>query len=298
MNKLKKVVVRILYRSCSILFPNIHVFSIEDTMKEIIKNKVSVSRFGDGEFKWIYGIFQNSFQDDNEQLGKKLKQVIQKPKKNCLICIPPIFDGINQFTSDAAFFWKKHYIKYFNQWAKLLNTKVKYYNANITRPYMEYKDKSKSKKIFNYWKEIFNNRNLLIVEGVYTRFGVGNDFLRNAASVNRIICPSNNAFQKIDTIEKKIKEEYKKIENPLVLVALGPTATIIAYDLCDKGMQIIDIGHADIEYEWFLKKARTKISIKNKFVNEAGDNVNDFGIIQDPIYNSEIVCVIKQESEK
>ena len=80
-----------------------------------------------------------------------------------------------------------------------------------------------------------------------------------------------------------------KNNNPLVLVALGPTATVIALDLCNKGIQTIDIGHADIEYEWFLCHAQQKISIKNKFVNEAGDDPKDFEQINDPIYNSQII---------
>jgi hypothetical protein len=58
----------------------------------------------------------------------------------------------------------------------------------------------------------------------------------------------------------------------LVLVALGPTATILAYDLALKGYQCIDIGHLDIEYEWFINKIDIdkKTPVKGKYVNEAG----------------------------
>ena len=42
-----------------------------------------------------------------------------------------------------------------------------------------------------------------------------------------------------------------------MLIALGPTATILAYDLAEKGVQALDVGHIDIEYEWFLRKDRT-----------------------------------------
>ena len=50
-------------------------------------------------------------------------------------------------------------------------------------------------------------------------------------------------------------------KNKLILIALGPTATILAYDLYKLGYRAIDIGHIDIEYEWFLRKANTKIPI-------------------------------------
>lgn len=44
----------------------------------------------------------------------------------------------------------------------------------------------------------------------------------------------------------------------LVLIALGHTATVLAYDLAEVGYQAIDIGHIDIEYEWFLMRAPKK----------------------------------------
>ena len=53
-------------------------------------------------------------------------------------------------------------------------------------------------------------------------------------------------------------------KNKLILIALGPTATVLSYDLNKLGYQAIDIGHADIEYEWYLRKAKKKIPIKNK----------------------------------
>ena len=54
----------------------------------------------------------------------------------------------------------------------------------------------------------------------------------------------------------------------LVLLALGPTSTVLAYDLCKLWYQAIDDGHIDIEYEWFLRKVTKKIKIRNKYVNE------------------------------
>jgi hypothetical protein len=35
----------------------------------------------------------------------------------------------------------------------------------------------------------------------------------------------------------------------LILIALGPTATVLAYDLAKKGYQAIDIGHLPSCYE-------------------------------------------------
>ena len=65
------------------------------------------------------------------------------------------------------------------------------------------------------------------------------------------------------------------------------TATVLATDLHNAGYQAIDVGHIDIEYEWMLRKAKKKIPIPGKYVNEAqGQNFIDNGT--DLKYESEI----------
>ena len=55
--------------------------------------------------------------------------------------------------------------------------------------------------------------------------------------------------------------------NKLILVALGQTATVLSYDLAKLGYWAIDIGHVDIEYEWFLRGAKDKLPVAGKYVN-------------------------------
>ena len=76
----------------------------------------------------------------------------------------------------------------------------------------------------------------------------------------------------------------------LFLIALGPTATVLAYDLFKAGYQAIDIGHVDIEYEWWRMGARCKVKLERKYVNEApnGNLVADAG----EEYNKQIIAKI------
>ena len=76
------------------------------------------------------------------------------------------------------------------------------------------------------------------------------------------------------------------------LIALGPTATVLAYDLFKLGYQSIDIGHLDIEYEWFLRNASSKIAIENKIVIENHDKNNTFTKIKDEKYYKQIIAKI------
>ena len=88
--------------------------------------------------------------------------------------------------------------------------------------------------------------------------------------------------------EKEVKKQDK---SKLILIALGPTATILAYDLSNEGYQAIDIGHIDIEYEWYLKKVSEKCPVKNKYIGEVdkGSIVED---IKDNLYYEQIVKYI------
>ena len=92
----------------------------------------------------------------------------------------------------------------------------------------------------------------------------------------------------------KILLEIDKCEkDKLFILSIGPTATILASDLCDKGYQAIDLGHIDIEYEWYLMKAIKKVPVKGKFVNETqelGDLSNI--ILDDQSYRNSIITEI------
>ena len=163
-----------------------------------------------------------------------------------------------------------------------------YYDTEISRFYIDRKDKTQSHLIIDKLKQIWNFRDVILVEGEKSRMGYGNDLFSNVSSLKRILCPSENAF----SAYSQILEEVSKVDKSrLILIALGPTATVLAYDLSKQGYQAIDIGHLDVEYEWFLQSASDKCIIKNKYVNEV-DN-RDVPNILDPVYQDQIMSIIK-----
>lgn len=176
------------------------------------------------------------------------------------------------------------------QWIGLLNINKIYYNTNMTRLYMDYKDKSQCEERFDLIKRMWENRDLVIVEGDKTRLGVGNDLFSNVKSLRRILAPATNAYNKYNLI---LHEVLKVEKEAFIILALGPTATIMAYDLAVEGYQAVDVGHVDIEYEWFLMGAKKKVPIKNKYVNEAkgglGKNILS---LEDHKYTDEIITQI------
>ena len=69
---------------------------------------------------------------------------------------------------------------------------------------MDYKDKNNIPKYIQKLKKIWEQKDILIIEGEKSRLGIGNDLFNNSKSIKRIICPIINAFNAYDKIIIKI----------------------------------------------------------------------------------------------
>ena len=267
--------------------PKPKVKNVYETIRYIIDNKCSVSRIGDGEFGIIIMKKDIGFQKKNLELSKRLKEVLASKQDNLLVCIPDIFNKkeLKNRTKDNKRWWKVYLNQYRKQWYKYIDFNREYGATNFTRYYITRKDKSDCADYFNKVRKIWKDEDIVIIKEKKKRSGIGNDLYDNAKSVKRILAPAENAFDKY----QKILEEANKIEpNKLILLALGPTATVLAYDLSRTGHRAIDVGHMDVEYEWFLHKATDRTNLENKYVNESNDN--DFSDnFHDEKYESQII---------
>jgi glycosyltransferase family protein len=260
-----------------------------ETVNEIIKGK-SITRFGDGEFDMIYGIGMN-YQKYNPELAKRLEEIVKSYDEGILVGIPNVFnlDYCEEYTGFATEFWPKWVNNYKFKIVRLLRRDRQYYSAQISRFYLDYKDKSHVGDYVENLKKIWDKKDVVIIEGEKSRLGIGNDLFDNMNSIERIICPSENAFEYYDRI---YNEALKIDKNKLILLALGPTATVLSYDLYKAGYHTVDIGHVDIEYEWFLRKATKKIKIENKYVTEVTDGRTNIEDIVDAKYEKEVISKI------
>lgn len=293
-NFIKNFYTNIYYFIFTIKSKKIHILNEEETVEKIIKEKKSVARFGDGEFKWIMNIEQHSFQKNSDKLSKRLLEVLNKNDENLLLCVPRGINNISEYTKNSKMFWKTFVRRHGKKIIHMLNKNYTYGDTNFTRWYLEYEDKKNAIKRLENNKKIWNDREIVIIEGEKTRMGVGNDLFENTKSIKRILVPSTDAFEIYD----KILNEAKKIEkNKLILLAIGPTATILAGDLSKEGYQAIDIGHIDIEYEWYLKNASEKIPIAGKYVNES--KIHDDNLqLHDSKYEKSIICKLGESKNE
>lgn len=265
-----------------------HIESIDETIRKIVEENCSISRFGDGEI--LLTICKRiGFQEGNPELAKRLIEVIKSKNEKHLVCISDTFSDLNRFSRSARRFWRTHFYLYGYLWDNYLVPERTYYNTFVTRPYMDYASKKESEGWFLKLKNIWNDRDIVFIEGEKSRLGVGNDLFNNARSIRRILCPACNAFDKYNEI---LNQALKIEKEALFLIALGPTATILSYDLYKAGYQAIDAGHVDIEYEWFKLKAKKKIKLPLKYVNESPNGKNVNKIIGYPYYEQIISKII------
>ncbi|HEV1532663.1 glycosyltransferase [Streptococcus pneumoniae] len=265
----------------------IKVIGIDQTLDYVIKNKSSLVRFGDGEVNLMWGL-PIPYQNHDLELANQLKHIVGlESDEKLVVCLPDAFDDRFVFTWWATPFWKEHMNVYMDFYKELC--KGSWYGSTfISRPYIDYEDKSKAKGQFEKLKSIWENRDILIVEGITSRSGVGNDLFDKVKSVKRIICPSHNAYSVVDNIQEEI---MKHAEGRLILCMLGPTAKVLSYNLCQMGYQVLDVGHIDSEYEWMKMGAKTKVKFSHKHTAEHNFD-QDIEFIDDETYNSQIVARI------
>ncbi len=229
--------------------------SIDETLDKILYAKCSLTRFGDGEFGLIFGS-RICYHDRDPKLAQRLKEVLTSENQNLLIGLPPCFGSLDEFTAPTIDFWRRWMSKKRSMVYSCLDMDRVYYNAFFNRRYLSFNKTEEHlqicRKYFKRLKEIWKDRDIVLFESQQARLGVANDLFEGAKSISRIIfCPVKNAFNRYDEILSAFDEINS---NTLILLALGPTATVLTYDLCKKGYQAVDIGMISKEHECFLER--------------------------------------------
>lgn len=266
------------------------VLSIDETIDLIINEHYSASRNGDGELNLMMGE-RIDFQHADSRMSKLLKEALNARMDKYISCLPDIFVDYSCFHDRAQSYFnnylrKKRYFYYHYAKAPI------YGDAFISRFYIDYKDKSRSAYQMAKLKKIWGNQDVILVEGKDSRLGVNNDLFAGVKSLKRILGPALNAFDKYDCLISIVTNNATK--DSLILLALGPTATVMAYELAKLGYWAVDIGHIDIEYEWFLMGATEKCAIPGKYTNECDEHKLTGELPANAIakYKSEIVSEI------
>ena len=252
-------------------FPFYKIKSIEETINDLIVNRRCISRFGDGEFRLLLENSNIGFQSGSSAMTARLQEVIQSNLENHMVALPETFSLNNNLNWRVKYWWLNFINNIGVQVAPFLDADTIYGNAFITRFYLDYEKKDHIPNLIKNLKKIWDKKDVLIIEGKYSRLGVGNDLFENSKSLKRILCPEKNAF---NSYEKILHEAKQNGADKLILIALGPTATVMAYDLAKENFWAVDIGHIDLEYMWYLNGEKEKTAVEGRLVNETEEQLS------------------------
>lgn len=241
---------------------NLKMFNIlnpVETIQYIVDNKVSVVRFGDGELTLMDdlmggGISKSgkdiAFQVYDKTLSKKLHEVLTSNNPKILVCIGhSLFVSNRNFTEiSKKFIITSTATRYRNQLLQHCSFDVIYGDTGFTQIYQTFKNFDFN-MYFEQVKDIFRNRDISIIcgDGIFNGF-IYNIFEEVAKSVDYIYAPKVDAFNQYEMIFNKAKAIDK---NRLIVIILGPTATVLAFDLAKLGYQALDLGHIAKDYNAF-----------------------------------------------
>jgi len=208
----------------------IKIIKNDEMINYVIKNKLSIIRYGDGEFrimnhrKWIH------YQCFNQKLCKEMNELFYNYscKSKYLLSVPYFFNedikwyknmpySFTACFAECRLFFRKKHIK-----------NMVYGGAFLFRKWN-----------MNIYEKLWENEKELIL--------IHNDIKRAQAleckykiKVKFIEIPKKNAYNEIDNIEKKIEELNK--DNSKILISAGPMAKALIYRLSEK-YTIYDTGH-------------------------------------------------------
>lgn len=212
---------------------------MQQTIDLIIEKKMSISRFGDGELRLIFNPFFNvKFQKNSPEIAVKLEKVLTLngyDKDKIIIGLPSYLP--------ADIFQNVLYSEIWPSLRLKFKDDIVYGSTHVTRPLFFSYFKNKA---IHLWSKVWEDRDVLIITGKDSKFILDEELFSTIKSSSFLYTLAEDAFDTIDDIKQKVNKIYSK--DTLILISLGPAATILAADLSNLGYQAIDLGHITSSY--------------------------------------------------
>lgn len=219
-----------------------NILSCEDTIKEIVNNRKSISRLGDGEEFAAHILCDTPY---IPALKERLIEIMENGSdENCLVCI----NNFNVFDKKVPSYYRRHFgIYWMIHSVKKLRETVNFNDASsygdayaILFYFNNNDEKEVRKRKLDEVKSIWQDKKILFVVSENSKILKDEKYFSNAAEKDFIIGPSSWAFREYDTLFKKITENYDN--DWIVYLELGSCATVLSYDLSKLGYVALDMG--------------------------------------------------------
>jgi len=212
------------------------------TLDALRERRASLARYGDGELEIMIGR-DISCQEYDPKLAQRLRAILRVPTPEFLVGIPN-FPVLQIKRSGRKRTWERYQCMY----SHLVCRGATYHSAFVSRPASVVG--LESAQYFRAFEPIWAGRDVVLVHN--SPATTSHPLLRQARAITHVPCLKQHAFREYDDLLERTAE----LPGPEVIfvIAAGPTAGVLAWDLAQRGSQAIDIGHLTDAYDEFAQK--------------------------------------------
>ena len=224
-------------------YENIIFLSAQESLEVMIRDKLSLARFSDGEIEQLVGA--GEYPPDSDWAQKNSKELVKAISSNLSSVKPGLLVAVDPPSTFLAGRDSAHNIAFgYNMWVDMrrimwtfLSTEKAYGHCHMfIRPNCPDLN-------WNMLRDHLSTRNIIVATGNTHLI----DHLNLGITTNYVDCGTVNAFERKDEIKFDVMACIVKnnlpVDNVLVLACLGPAAGIIAEELLDYSIQVWDTGH-------------------------------------------------------
>ncbi|WP_164743478.1 GT-D fold domain-containing glycosyltransferase [Microbacterium sulfonylureivorans] len=223
------------------------IMTVDQTLDALVGGK-SIARFGGGDLWTMAGGFE-LFQKPGSELTRRLEEVLRSDEPDLLVAIPSFTYELSSELSEGM--WE-YCLRSAPRLRRILNPYLKtgttYAATEVSLAHSTFGEAFDRESYFEKCRRIWDGERIVIVHGEGIFDGYRHDLFGNASTVTHIVAPSSDAFEHYDDILSRTLESPP---GSLVIAILGPTATVLAYDLHRAGYRALDLGHISKSYEWW-----------------------------------------------
>ena len=225
------------------------VLSELETMQRVAEGNLSLARLGRCELRLMQG-HSGLAQGNNDKLCRALRKVIRSQLQPLMVCVPRIFEAM----PPGKVKWYREFLEP-RVVPDLFRDRV-YGSTFVSRrdAWVGMDDEA------GYWqivRGIWQDRPVLLVAGSDKGLAA-REFLGNAASVQVLQSMARDAWVDRDRLMAECLRWVSlapRQHAPLIYLALGATATVLAHDLTLCGIQALDMGHCASSWSHSGKQA-------------------------------------------
>lgn len=211
------------------------------TLEAVQDEGLSLARFGDGELMLMANDRHSlRFQRNSPELRRELTDATNPDwlaPGRVLVALPSPFRG--------NLHWRGVWIAAWPLLKSLIDPAKRYGHALVSRPAFFQQEGAAG---IAQWRRLWQGREVLVVTGRGSRFDLLPALFDGAKKVDFLHAAPEHAFVDRQTILQGVLERAGS--DTVVLLSLGPTATILAHHLAAQGIQALDIGHISASYAY------------------------------------------------